>query len=374
MRAGLLLPAAQSYPPLPPEGAAASLGTVTSRIVLFLLAAAGLPLQDVPEKPGSFHEEARVERVVVDAHVIDRRGDPIPHLGVSDFRVKVDGRVVPLESVEWVPAEAPEADVTAAETLRAPEASEAPEFPPGRLLVIFFQTDYEVVRLTGLIRMALQARRFLDGLLPTDRVAVLSFDSHLKLRQDFTADRFLLDEAIDRSIRMGTPPKTEPGSFPSLARNFDFRAAKRAVTPERALELIANALQPIPGGKSMLYFGWGLGTIGGVTGPVASETREYAAALPALARARVNIFTLDVTDADYHTLEVRLQQVSDETGGSYQKTHVFPGLAMDRVRRALAGRYVLVFVKPPGRRGVHTIDVALAGRKGEVFARNYYED
>jgi hypothetical protein len=173
---------------------------------------------------------------------------------------------------------------------------------------------------------------------------------------------------------MGIPPQTEPGPFPSLARNFDFRAAKRAVTPERALELIANALQPIPGGKSMLYFGWGLGTIGGVTGPVASETREYAAALPALARARVNIFTLDVTDADYHTLEVRLQQVSDETGGSYQKTHVFPGLAMDRVRRALAGRYVLVFVKPPGRRGVHTIDVALAGRKGEVFARNYYED
>ncbi|HYV40931.1 MAG TPA: hypothetical protein VEO02_03975, partial [Thermoanaerobaculia bacterium] len=51
-----------------------------------------------PGRPGSFREEARVERVVVDAYVTDRSGDPIPDLGPADFRVRVDGRTVELES------------------------------------------------------------------------------------------------------------------------------------------------------------------------------------------------------------------------------------------------------------------------------------
>jgi hypothetical protein len=48
---------------------------------------------------------------------------------------------------------------------------------------------------------------------------------------------------------------------------------------------------------------------------------------------------------------------------------------MDRVGRAISGRYVLVFVKPKLPRGEHSITVALAsGRRGRVFARQYYAD
>jgi len=32
----------------------------------------------------------------------------------------------------------------------------------------------------------------------------------------------------------------------------------------------------------------------------------------------------DVTDAVYHTLEAHLQTMSELTGGTYQKTHIFP--------------------------------------------------
>jgi hypothetical protein len=82
-----------------------------------------------------------------------------------------------------------------------------------------------------------------------------------------------------------------------------------------------------------------------------------------------------VTDVDYHTLEAHLQTMSELTGGTYQKTHIFPSLAMDRVRRAISGRYVLVFVKPEAPRGQHSIEVKLLrGRKGEVNARQYYDD
>ena len=345
----------------------------------FLIAGAltlkGLAPQEPPSQPGSVREEARVERVVVDAYVTNSRGDAIPDLTVEDFRLRVDGRFLALESVEWVPADTPEtAGVGMEVSASAAETSPEIQLPAGRLLIFFFQTDYETSRVIGLMRMAIQAKRLLGTLLPTDRVAVLSFDSHLKLRQDFTSDREKLLRAINASLRMGMPGAPDAEAFPSLARNFDFRAARRAVTPEKALALISRATAAIPGGKSLLFFGWGLGTIGGMGGVNPRDQRDFEEAIPALAAARISIFTLDVTDADYHSLEDSLVQISDLTGGIYQKTRIFPNLAMDRVRRAIAGRYVLVFRKPDGPRGLHAIEVSLARRKGRVLAREYYTD
>src|SRR5512145_976251 len=63
----------------------------------------------VDERAGAFREEARVERVVIDAHVTDYDGEPIRDLRVADFVLKVDGKRVPIESVEWVSASTPEA-------------------------------------------------------------------------------------------------------------------------------------------------------------------------------------------------------------------------------------------------------------------------
>ena len=346
-----------------------------SLAILLLFSASAAAAQEPPDRRGAVREQALVERVVVDAHVTGPDGNPIPSLGVSDFRVRVDGKPVLLESVDWLPAGAQEVDATALDAAAADsDNSGAPDIAPGRLIVMFFQTDYTMSRLTGLVRMAMQARRFLNTLLPTDRVAVASYDSHLKLRQDFTADRGKLVHAIDASLRMSSPPDPDPDSHPALARYLDPAAARRVATPERALALLAGALEPIPGGKSMLFFGWGLGTVGGMGGPNRDEQKAWAAALHGMASARVNIFSLDVTDADYHTLQVYLERISELTGGRYEKTNIFPNLAMDRVRRAISGRYVLVFVKPPGWRGQHSIEVDLVGHRGRVYARQYFED
>jgi VWFA-related protein len=342
--------------------------------IAFLAASAALA-QEPRDRQGAVREQALVERVIVDAHVVGKDGNPIPDLTAADFTVKVDGKAVPLESADWLPADTPEVGEVPAESADVEEPPERdPDIPPGRLIVMFFQTDYEISRIVGLMRMAIQARRFLDTLLPTDRVAVASYDSHLKLRQDFTADREKIVRAINASLRMSRPPDPDPDSHPTLARHLDLLAARRAATPERALALLADALQPIPGGKSMLFFGWGLGTVGGLDGPNRSEQKAWEAALRGMAAARVNIFSLDVTDADYHSLEVYLERISALTGGRYEKTNIFPNLAMDRVRRAISGRYVLVFAKPPGPRGTHSIEVTVIGRKARVYARQYYED
>jgi len=339
------------------------------------LAGALALVQQIPEHPGAYREEARVERVVVDAYVRGADGEPMPDLTVDDFRVLVDGRRVPLESAEWISADQPESPAAAAAT--GDSAADSPPRdapPPGRLLIFFFQTSFEPTRLDGFLRMAIQAHRFVRTMLPTDRIAVVSFDSHLKLRQDFTSDHAKLDRAINEAILAGPPPPPDPESSPVLARYFNFYEAKKAETPERALLLIARAAQPIPGAKSMLFFGWGLGTIGGATGPNATEVRDYYAALRRIAAARISIFTLDVSTADYHTLETSLRLVSDATGGIYEKTHIFPRLAMDRVRRAISGRYQLVFKRPDGPSGFHEVKVELTTRKGEITARTYYED
>jgi len=338
-------------------------------------AAAG---QEKPaDRQGAVQEEVVVERVVIDAHVIGPDGNPIPGLTPQDFRVKIDGRSVILEDVEWLPADKPENDASALVGIETEEAERfRQDTPPGRLIVMFFQHDgSQTTRLHGLLRMAQQAKRFLDTLLPTDRVAVASFDSQLKLRQDFTDDREKIARAIESSIRTSAPPEPDMSGRPSIARYLDRAAAKKAAVPDRAIEVLARSLEPIPGGKSMVFFGWGLGsTVGGVTGPVASESQAYNDMIYALARARINLFTLDIADADYHTLEDALKQVSQLTGGRYEKTNVFPSLAMELVRRTISGRYILVIVKPRGTRGDHTIDIELVGRKGYVYGRQYYQD
>src|SRR5512136_1439043 len=239
-------------------------------------------------------EHVEVRRVLLDIRVVDSRGDPILGLAPEDFRIVVDGRPAVLESVEWVSGTEPYA-----EGLRPEEAATVggPVAPP--------------VRLIGLMHMKFKAIELLATLQPGDRVAVVSFDSHLKLRQDFTSDIDRLTTAVHEAILFGDEPRIPPGSFPSLATSFDRAAAKRAAEPETGLLVTARALEALPGSKSLVFFGWGLGHL---SRPWVVMGRDYAAARAALMRARVSVFAIDITDADFHDLEVGLEQVAADTG------------------------------------------------------------
>jgi VWFA-related protein len=322
------------------------------------------------ERAGQVRSAVRVERVLVDAYVTTGSGEPIPDLTAADFRVKVAGRPVELESVEWIPAGRPEvAPLAPEELVGAGEGPATLAWPPGRVIVVFVQEDFTRQRHKGLMKMGQHLDRFLSTLMPTDRVAVVSYDSHLKLRRDFTADPSEIRAGFFESFLFDEPVPPPAGPFPSLVPYFDFAAAKEAASVDRALTLVARALSKIPGGKAMLFFGWGL-----QVDRTPKEAGDAGEAVAALYDARVNVFTLDISEADYHTLEVRLMEVADLTGGRYEKTHLFTGGALSRVVRSLGGRYVLVFVKPEGPHGVHPLSVQLAGRKGDVVARAYYQD
>ena len=308
-----------------------------------------------------------VEKVLVDAYVLGPRGGALFDLTPADFRLLVGGEDVPVEEVEFIPA-------ARSEMLpRAPAAVEesgTPEFPEGRLIVLFFQADFGRYRTKGLMRMANEMVAFLDRLLPTDRVAVVSYDSHLKLRLDFTDDRAAIQRALFDTLKIGgAPDPPPPNSFPSLAAHFDVDAARKAASVERGLHVTARALQKIPGAKVMLFLGWGLDV-----NRQPADWKWHALAVNALQEARVNVFTLDVSDADWHTLEVTLMDLADLTGGTYAKTHIFSAQALDLAFRAIDGRYVVVFARPERPPGRHAIELTLRTKKGRVLARPFYDD
>lgn len=320
-------------------------------------------------------ERIVVERVLVDARVVDGKGDPITGLTAADFQVRIDGKPALVESVDWIPETAAAREL--ADVDRPPvEVNKTVDIqqPRGRLIVYFFQTDLarEGVRLGG----QMQLNQYIDSLLawlePEDRVAVLSFDSHLKFRLDFTDDKHRLHAAMEEAVLMNEPNTPPIVPSPSIAKRLDRKEMLDAGKPETALILIANALRPIPGPKTMVFVGWGLGRFG--RGGVRMEM-NYPIARTALEAARVSVFTLDFTQADSHSLEVGLGKIAADTGGSYAKTWHFPKQAIEHLQRSLAGHYELEVRKPDTRvRGTHTIEVSVKRRDADVLARSTYVD
>jgi len=305
-----------------------------------------------------------VKRVLVDVRVVDDRGTPVQDLTPADFRVRLGGKPVRVESAYWVGA-APEPP--AGEKTPPGEPQPLPEVAPpearGRLIVLLFQKDLEPSRIFGLMRMLIETREFLDSLGPDDRVAVLSFDSHLRIWLDFTKDIDRVRQVLERGILFETPPRVEPVTSPSLMATLDVVRARRAYSIETALALLGQALEPLPGAKSVVYVGHGFGRI---MGSAVYPEPSYGEARRALQAARASVFCLDVTDADAHTLEAGLQMTAKDTGGFFERTHIHAGRAIERLAGALAGHYVLFLEAPAATKG-RELEVEVKGRT--VFAK-----
>jgi VWFA-related protein len=320
--------------------------------------------QNVTER---FTDRVDVERVVVDVRALDTKGQALLALDADDFSVKIGGKPVAIESVTWVGGAKPSAGTPGAGIDAVPAATEDPI--PGRLIIFLLQKDIEPSRLTGLMRMLIESQRFLDELTPRDRIAVLSFDYQLKVWLDFTNDREAVRRVFQREVLFKEPPPVHQTSAVSLTRRLDVATASKTYSIEKALHRIADALHDLPGSKSIVFVGHGFGRLGwtGVT-----MEHGYEEARDALMAARASVFSLDITNADYHSLEAGLQLVSRDTGGFFARTHLFTQQAMNRLSGVLAGYYVL-FLEPPNvGAGAHDIDVRLTREQGTVLARQSY--
>jgi VWFA-related protein len=336
---------------------------VATTAIATLIAGYGIGAQQTPR----FRERVDVGRIVVDARVLDDRGNPVLGLTADDFKVRIDGKSARVETATWIGER--DSELERAPLLSMPSPGDERQL--GRLLVFLFQKDLESGRIIGLMQMLLKSRNFLDTLTASDRIAILSFDSHLKIWSDFTNDRERLDRVLAHGLLFERPATVQASSAPSLVERLDPARGRRTYGIEQALELIGEALEALPGSKSLVLIGYGFGRLG--LGGVRMEN-DYEPARRALVAARTSVFSLDVTNADYHSLEAGLQLVSEETGGFYARTHIFPDQAMRRLSGALAGCYVLFVEKPDSLRATHDVKVTLTRHTGHVLATSSYSE
>jgi VWFA-related protein len=301
----------------------------------------------------TFGDVVNVRLATFVVRVLDGDGEPVRGLGPEDFVVSLGEERVPVAAVDWVSSAYPEApeegpgEAAAGLPAAAPRELAGPERAaavPGKLVVLFVQADFNALRIHGHLKFLPFVRDLLDSLAPADRVALVSFDSHLKLWHDFTTDREAVHDAVYRAVRFGNdPPQLRDSERrhrgPSLAARLDPAAAKDAPWAEKGLELVAEALAPLPGEKAIVFLGWGLGRWG--FGGFRPRHGYWQPAVDALTRANATVFVLDVADAAYHTLEIGLRQIAAATGGTYDKTAVFPVQATKRLARLLGGHYLL---------------------------------
>jgi VWFA-related protein len=291
-------------------------------------------------------DRVEVSRVMIDARILDGSGRPVLGLKPEHFKVEVDGRPIRLDSVDWIgggerrdPRPDPEEP-----TVFLPEDEEG-SGAPARLVVFLFQKSLERSRLTGFMKMRTLVAGLVDDLGPDDYAAVLSFDSRLRPHMDFTSDRARLRYVLLNKVLREWPDPLEPGPPPSLLARLSPGEAAAAATPEKALLLIGRALEPLPGAKSIVWVGWGLGRLGG---GLFSMDFDYDEARQALSRSRTSVFALDVTEADAHTLELGLQQVAEDTGGFYERAYTTPIAAVSRIAHAIS-RYSRSTSRPAAR-------------------------
>ena len=344
----------------------------TIRTVVLLAAVVTLmPTQVAAQQtPTPFGAAVEVSRILTEVRVVKFDGNPVLGLGPDDFKVKVAGEPVEVESVLWVPSTA-----DAAKTAPTPSqggSSAERQAPEGRLIVVLFQVDpgFHPSRTSGLIQMVPRASDFVANLAPRDRVAVMVFRSHLQLRADFTDDHAAISEMLTTSEILkgrGAPPKP---SGPRLSAHLDVGEARDAASIERALELIGFALKPIPGPKSLVLFGYAIGQM--TAGPGITNNDDYPRAMQALTAARTSVFALDLTDADYHSLELGLRVVTEDTGGFYAKTNIFPEIAMTKLARVISSYYELSLIPPPDLGDAFSIKVKVDRPRVEVYVRQYH--
>jgi VWFA-related protein len=161
---------------------------LSSILVGVTLAAAAPQALQPPFKTG-------VELVMVDAQVVDKKGDPVPGLAAGQFQVTIDGKKRQVVSADFISAAT---GLTPAGT--APAAGAAPGTPaPSAGNIYVLAVDQGSFRPVNAPSVTHAVREFLKRVNPTDYVGIISFPSP-GVRLDPTRDRKLLDDAVSKLV------------------------------------------------------------------------------------------------------------------------------------------------------------------------------
>jgi len=263
----------------------------------------------------SYTLKVTTNEVLVDVRVAGHAGNPVTNLKQSDFRVYEDG--VPqkinsfdLEDIQKLAQETGENGKPAVINLgELPKTTSQETYRSlvqnHRLIVLFF--DLTSMQIPDLLRALQSAQDFIKTqLTPADLVAVVTYASDLRVRQDFTNDRDVLSKAI-KSIQIGQSATLasngsvgEAGGTDSFGNDVVTQDTGNAFTPDEtefnifntdeklaAVQSLANLLQSVPGRKSVIHFSSGIEQTG------VDNEAQLQATIDAANRANVSFYTLD---------------------------------------------------------------------------------
>ena len=342
-----------------------------------------LALLSIPPPPAvapppheRFADRVDVTEVVVHAVVTDRDGRPVLGLEPADFVVRQDGVEVAVTSARYYAWGRVEATPEAVRDGAAP----LPAAASGRYFIFLFhdirRTDRETFGVAShQLRAGRDARKWLrEGLAPGDLAAVAGYDTRLKIHQDFTGDPAALERAIDRAVgREREQQAAADRGAPSLLAGLPpFRERRaRSAKLRDALGLLAEAVRPLAGPKSLLLFSIGIGLGGperGLFGP-----RHEPTLIERLNDSELAVYCLDTTPPNVeHALAGRLSALAESSGGQYFG-HIsrFQG-PLRQIERRLHGYYLLTFVGERSTGGYRRIEVETRAGDLRVTARRGY--
>ena len=264
------------------------------------------PRQQVP--PITFRSE--VSYVEVDAVVVDAQGNFVRKLNQGDFQVFEDGKPqkVSAFSLVDIPVERTEQPAFLGRAVE-PDVQSNAKTPDGRLYVLVLDDIHTDLRRTGQVRRT--AKQFVDKFLgANDLAAVVHSSGRADASQDFTNNKLLLNQAIDRfsgrKLRSATLNKIDDALF---KRNnpmrgdgppVDTEEQERAYNARSLLSTITSLADYLTGihgrRKAIVMFSEGIDY--DINRPMemseASTIRqETADAIGAATRANINIYALD---------------------------------------------------------------------------------
>lgn len=347
-----------------------------------------LPLAAQEEPQAEFRGELEVTEVLLDVLVTDGSGNAILGLQPEDFIVEDEGEKVDVTSATFYSNRRFLDSASAAERLGV----EPKEVPVDRYFILFFHDQrYEDPSLTADEMEALRwVREWVDfELLPSDWVAVLSYDVKLKVHQDFTTNKQALRDALT-SVAKGKDPganwpsrqELEASGGPSLRKNLPQGKQLSKETRRRiysGLKVTAEGAGYIKGRKNLMLFSVGFGELNDA-GTYIPDERYFEPMVEALNDNNVAVYSIswvknvNQESPEMATLGNGLSLLSAETGGTYYFNFANFSDPLRKVVDDNSGYYLLSYTaeRPAGDIGYSRVEVKTTNPSFVVRARQGY--
>ncbi len=352
--------------------------------LLWVVSFIAAPWMTMAQDPSAeFEGMVEVTEVLLDVVAVDSSGDAVRGLGKDDFIVLENGEPVDLSGVSYYTTRYdPNGEIVV----------EDGDVPSSRYFIFFFHDQLRTGSSIGnrLVRQQLdasrQSRRWVEEqMLPSDWVAVVSYDVKLKVQIDYSQDRYQILEAIDNAARNRDPEKNvgrqgrrlPPSGAPSLLRHLPQGKELRKETKRiyDGIRLVADASAYIVGRKNMLMFTIGFGEFRNGTPFPTGDPRFYPPMEQALNDANVAVYTIDLTPTEFdHAQREFMSELATDTGGYYYGTFLNFITPLTEIAAENVGYYVLSYQSehPAAESGYQKVKVKARDKKIKVRARKGY--